>query len=235
VPDVCGSRRVTVELSGPVIGAAIGLAGVLLGLAVSGDRTERQRRRDLHGRALGAVLAYGEMPFMIRRRRSEEKERSSERVRLSDHFSEVKAEMSTCEVLLAADGDERVSAAYRGLVLTARATAGAEAHEAWENPPIAHDSDMNMGALHVRLAPFRAGLREFELELASATLPRRMRMWRWWRGTDITARGRREVRLVHDRPAADQAELDPGGETSFQDTAIPDQPGGHEDSSHPAR
>jgi hypothetical protein len=129
VPDLRGGGRVTIELSGPVIGAAIALAGVLLGLAVNGDRAERQRRRDLHGRALAAVLAYGEMPFMIRRRRDEENERSSERVRLSDHFSGVKAEMSTCEILLAADGDERVSAAYRDLVLTARATVGAEAHE----------------------------------------------------------------------------------------------------------
>ena len=198
----------TIELSGPVIGAAIALAGVLLGLAVNGDRAERQRRRDLHGRALAAVLAYGEMPFMIRRRRDEENERSSERVRFSDHFSGVKAEMSTCEVLLAADGDERISAAYRDLVLTARATVGAEAHEAWESPPVARDAAMNMGALHARLAPFRARLREFELELATATLPRRKRLWRWLCGTDIRARERREVQLPHDRPVVGQADAD---------------------------
>jgi hypothetical protein len=196
---------VTIELSGPVVGAAIGLAGLLLGLAVNGDRVERQRRRDLHGRALAAVLAYAEMPFMIRRRRNEESERSGERVRLSAHFSQVKAEMSSCEVLLAADGDERVSTAYRDLVVSARATAGAEAHEAWESEPIAGDSDMNMGGLHARLAPFRAGLREFELELASATLPRRKRIWRWLLGTDIQAREREEVQLAHDSPAVDPA------------------------------
>lgn len=189
----------TIELSDPLIGAAIGLAGVVAGLAINGDRAERQRRRDLHGRALAAVLRYGEMPFMIRRRRHEEGERSAERVRLSDHFSEVKAEMSACEVLLAADGDERVSAAYSDLVLTARGTVGAAAHEAWESPPVAGDSEMNMGALHGRLVPFRERLREFELELAAATLPRRKRMWRWWQGTDLRLRARREVQLPHDR------------------------------------
>lgn len=210
MPDLCGDGRVTIELSGPIIGAAIGLAGVLLGLAVNGDRAERQRRRDLHGRALAAVLAYGEMPFMIRRRRNEENERSRERVRLSDRFSEIKAEISTCEVLLAADGHERVSAAYRDLVLTARATVGAEAHDAWESPPVERDSEMNMGVLHARLEPFRAQLREFELELARATLPRRKRVWRWLCGTDIKIRERREVQLPHDRPAIRHADSEGG-------------------------
>jgi hypothetical protein len=175
----------TIELSGAALGAAIGFAGAVIGLLVNGDRTERQRRRDLHARALAAVLTYGEMPFMIRRRRCEDEHASAERVRLSDHFSEVKAEIQTCQVLLAADGDERVSAAYDDLVETARATAGAEAHVGWTEPAVSSDSEMNMGPLHERLEPFRARLARFELELASATLPRRKRLWRWWRGTDL--------------------------------------------------
>lgn len=82
-------------------------------------------------------------------------------------------------VLLAADGDERVSAAYDDFVETARATAGAEAHVAWTEPAVSSDSEMNMGPLHERLEPFRERLARFELELASATLPRRKRLWRW--------------------------------------------------------
>src|ERR1700675_3176614 len=92
--------------------AFLALLGVLLGLWVNGDRSERHRKRDLHARALAAIIAYGEMPFMIRRRRWEEAEQSAERVCLSDHFSTVKAEVSTCQVLLAADGDERLAGAY---------------------------------------------------------------------------------------------------------------------------
>ncbi len=39
-----------VTISAPVGGAAIGLAGILIGLWINGGRTERQRRRDLHAR-----------------------------------------------------------------------------------------------------------------------------------------------------------------------------------------
>lgn len=175
----------TIEVSAPVAGAAIAFGGVVFGLLVNGDRAERQRRRELHARALAAVLAYGEMPFMIRRRRREDEHASEERVRLSDHFSEVKAEIATCQVLLSADGDERVSSAYNDLVDTARATAGAESHQAWKEPPVATDAEMNMGPLHESLAPFRERLHRFELELASATLPRRQRLWCWFKGTDL--------------------------------------------------
>lgn len=172
-----------ITVSAPVAGAALGVAGVLVGLWINGDRAERQRRRDLHARALAAVIDYGEMPFMIRRRRVEDEHRSAERVRLSDHFSRIKAEISTCQVLLAADGDRKISAAYRKLFSTARETVGQQAHEAWKADPIASDPEMNMGPLHASLAPFRKQLEEFEADLARATLPRRLRLVRWFRGT----------------------------------------------------
>jgi hypothetical protein len=162
----------------PAIGAVIGLLGVLTGLWVNGDRAERQRKRDLHARALAAVLAYGEMPFMIRRRRCEEDQQSGERVRLSDHFSAVKAEVSTCQVLLAADGDHRVSEAYGELVEVMRATVGAAAHKAWTEAPIRTDTEMNMGPLYDSLEEFRAEVSSFENALARATLPRRKRLVR---------------------------------------------------------
>ena len=171
----------TVHVSGPILGAAIGLAGVLAGLWVNGDRAERDRRRRLHARALKAIIDYGEMPFMIRRRRHEESNRSAERVRLSDHFSAVKAEITTSQVLLAADGHEAISVAYNELVEEARRTAGADAHKAWTEEPVFKDEEMNMGDVFERLAPFRARLDRFERDLARATLPRRTRLWRWLR------------------------------------------------------
>jgi hypothetical protein len=167
---------VIATISAPVAGAAIGALGVLLGLWVNGDRAERQRRRDLHARALAAVLDYGEMPFMIRRRRSEPEQRSSERIRLSDHFSKVKAEISTCQVLLAADGHQRIADSYNALVATARSIVGKEAHDAWKQEPIGEDSEMNMGSLFERLAEFREQLLNFQGAMGQATLPRRLRV-----------------------------------------------------------
>ena len=169
---------ISAPVAGAGIGAILGLIGVLVGLWVNGDRTERQRRRDLHARALAAVIDYGEMPFMIRRRRCEPEQRSAERIRLSDHFSKVKAEMSTCQVLLAADGHRPVSQAYNELVSTARRVVGREAHDAWVQDPIGTDDEMNMGDLFDRLADFRDQLVSFEGSLARATLPRRLRVMR---------------------------------------------------------
>jgi hypothetical protein len=173
----------TVTVSAPVAGATIGLAGILIGLWLNGNRTDRQRRREMHARSLAAILAYGEMPYMIRRRRVETDQRSAERVRLSSHFSVVKAEISTCQVLLAADGDLRLSSAYNSLVETARQTAGKEAHNAWNEDPIQTDSEMNMADLYDRLQPLRDHLKRFESDLAHATLPLRHRIWRWMRGS----------------------------------------------------
>jgi hypothetical protein len=172
----------TAAISAPItiasISALVGLFGVVLGLWVNGDRAERQRRRELHSRALAAVIAYGEMPFRIRRRRHEESERSSERIRLSEKFSAVQAEIATCRVLLNADGDARIAGAYGRLVEVARGTAGAEAHQAWKEPAIESDSEMNMAELFGRLTEFRSQLEIFEDELARATLPRRLRLAR---------------------------------------------------------
>lgn len=112
---------------------------------------------------------------MIRRRRWEPDEQSAERVRLSDHFSAVNIEVSTCQVLLAADGDQRVSRSYDSLIEVARSTAGVEAHKAWNEPPIKTDAEMNLEPLFSRLAQLRQEFLAFERELRRATLPRRLR------------------------------------------------------------
>lgn len=192
----------TVEL-GSAVGPTLAFIGAMLALAVNGDRAERQRRRELHGRALAAVLDYGEMPFMIRRRRVEIQERSAERIRLSDRFSATKAAIQTCQVLLAADGDDALARAYDELVEIARGTAGVEASQAWKEEPVENDEEMNMGELHDRLTPFRDRLGYFELELARATLPRRKRLLRWMNGKDLEA-------LTTTAEARTDAELGPG-------------------------
>lgn len=81
-------------------------------------------------------------------------------------------------MLLAADGNKRVSRAYDKLIQVALSTVGAEAHDAWQKPPIKTDEEMNMGPLFDRLAEFRHELLAFERELSQATLPRRIRIWK---------------------------------------------------------
>lgn len=190
------SLTVSMDIDARVAGAIVALGGVLFTIWINGDRAERQRRRDLHARALASVLAYGEMPFVVRRRRCEPEHASSERVRISDHFSSVKAEVETCRVLLNADGDQKLSTEFHELVETARATAGAEAHVAWKEAPVKDDREMNMGQIFERLEDLRLQLGKFTDELAWATLARRKKLWRTVRrqgsgsgtGTESSAR-----------------------------------------------
>lgn len=99
-------------------GPLAGLVGVSATLAVNGYRDERQRRRHNHARAIEAVVAYNEMPYRIRRRRNEPEHASSERTRLSDSFSEIQAELASCQAIIRADPDPDVRAAYDRLVTT---------------------------------------------------------------------------------------------------------------------
>lgn len=152
-------------------GSIATLVGASVTLAVHGARTERQRRRDLHDRALTAITAYGEMPYRIRRRAPGAEPRAA----LSDDLSRVKAEVDVCQILLAADGHERISQAYDALYATARQVVGFAAHKAWEMDPIKNDAQMNMGDLYRQLAPFSSARQAFADDLRNATLPRTRR------------------------------------------------------------
>jgi hypothetical protein len=163
----------------PLVAAVIALFGVLVTLVINGIRSERQRRRDLHARALAAITAYGEMPYRIRRRPPGPEHRA----RLSEELSLLKAEVDTCQVLLAADGDEKLSDAYDVLYAVARRTVGKEAHDAWSVPVIGDNDDgaMNQGELYRRLSDFNARRNAFADHLRRATLPRHKRLSRWVR------------------------------------------------------
>jgi hypothetical protein len=165
-----------------VVPALVALFGVLITLIINGIRTERQPRRDLHARGLAAITAYGEMPYRIRRRPPG----ADQRARLSDELSLVKAEVDICQVLLAADGDERLSDAYDRLYAVARRTLGKAAHDAWKAPVIEDDRDMNQGDLYRQLREFNSARNAFTDDLRAATLPARhrasraiRRRWKW--------------------------------------------------------
>lgn len=152
-------------------GPAIGLVGVSATLAINGRRDERRRRRDNHARAIAAVVAYGEMPFRIRRRRAETEHRSHERSRLSDAFTAIQGELACCEALVRADRDVDVRDAYEQLVRILRATAGKLASEAWNTAPIDADTAMGLPDVFDRPAPVRDGQQQCEAVMASSTRP----------------------------------------------------------------
>ena len=80
------------------------------------------RARVVHQRA-GVQIASA-LPFRIRRRAPG----AELRARLCDDLSLIKAEIDTCQVLLVADGDERLSDAFDDLYAIARKTVGKASH-----------------------------------------------------------------------------------------------------------
>jgi hypothetical protein len=154
-----------------VLAPGIALFIGVITLLTAGERAERQRRRELYARAMGAAIAYAEMPFAIRRRQHEPDRRSSERVRLTGHFSEVQTELSICQTLIDAEHDAQVATTYRELVEATRRIAGASARAAWSKDPIDRDRDVNMPDLAEELQPLTVHRQRFADAVRHATRP----------------------------------------------------------------
>lgn len=154
-------------------GPMFALAGVAATLLINGARDERRRHREIHARALEVIARYYEMPFLIRRRRHDEP--SAERVRLTERFADVQAEVASCEALMRADPDSVVRSAYADLVRTIRTHAGAQASSAWNTPPITSDAEMDMGDVIEALKPIEAARETCENAMAESTTPRHRR------------------------------------------------------------
>jgi len=154
-------------------GPMFALAGVAATLLVNGARDERRRRREIHARALEVIARYYEMPFLIRRRRHDEP--SAERVRLTERFADVQAELASCEALMRADPEPDVRRAYAALVRTIRTHAGTQASSAWNTPPITSDAEMGMGDVMEALEPIEVARATCENAMARSTMPRHRR------------------------------------------------------------
>lgn len=182
-----------------LVGVALSGIGVIVTLLYNGARAERDHRRALYARATAAIGAYYEMPFAVRRRMHESEHRSTERVRLSNRFADVQAELITCQTLIRANGDPQVAKAFDELLVTARRVAGGQTRCAWGSDPITTDEQMNMPELRERLKSLDGHVVAFGqvVEEASAYL------WQWQRPYDrqVFAADRRRGVLQNDGDA----------------------------------
>lgn len=144
----------------------IGLFGVGVTLAVNGVRDRLRHRQEQHARALAAVAQYCEMPYLIRRRRADE--RAVERARLSTRFADVQAELATCEALMRASPDRRVRRTFAELVAQARKVAGGESRQAWLDEPVLSDDGMNLPDVNDALAGIAPAKEACEASMATS-------------------------------------------------------------------
>ncbi|MEU0107595.1 hypothetical protein ABZ313_19810 [Streptomyces sp. NPDC006251] len=148
-PPATGSTTSSLE-SGVVLSAVLSgafLAAMLtatinIWLARRKSREEElDRLRTAFSEAFAAHSAYKEMPYAIRRRRSDAP--AEERVRLSEALRDIQANLSY-HLAWTKIESETVGAAYAELIQELRRTAGAAMHAAWEAPAIETDTAVNI-------------------------------------------------------------------------------------------
>jgi hypothetical protein len=160
----------------PIIVAAITGAVSLLALAINAVLTayrERvNRRREMFSKAFAAAVAYEEFPYVVRRRRTSAPE--DERIRISTELRKVQEDISYYSAWLFTES-RPISEAYETLILQLREIAGREIQNAWNQPPVGNDAEMNISGLGLgRLKPFKlAYLHEVADHLSP--VPRRLR------------------------------------------------------------
>lgn len=131
-----------------LIGAAVTVTGVLLGIWGTARAHRRERRATLYAEALRAVADYLEGPYRVRRKDGT----SERRAAISEHLNEVKSRVDYHQGLLQLHAASEVATAYDAYVMAACSEAGQQMKEAWLLPPVKKDRKMNLGNAYPRSA-----------------------------------------------------------------------------------
>ncbi|MFH8564631.1 hypothetical protein [Streptomyces sp. NPDC017988] len=123
----------------------VALLGVYVTYSLNQRAVRRERRSKTFAEALTAVEEYLEMPYRIRRR----PDSADVRRELTDEVSSILARMAFHQAWLQIEASS-VAGPYATLVATARAEAGVQMSEAWQQPLITSDSGMNLGIAYTR-------------------------------------------------------------------------------------
>ncbi|WP_326759121.1 hypothetical protein OHB35_15190 [Streptomyces phaeochromogenes] len=180
-PPPTGSTTSSLE-SGVVLSAVLSgafLAAMLtatinIWLARRKSREEELGRlRTTFAEAFAAHSAYKEMPYAIRRRRSDAP--AEERVRLSEALRDIQTNLSY-HLAWTKIESETAGAAYAELIQELRRTAGAAMHAAWEAPPIETDTAVNISPTVIDLS----ALQPLETAYIDAVRRHLRALTPWW-------------------------------------------------------
>jgi hypothetical protein len=177
----------TAAQSALVLAAIIAFVGGTVSATVTYALNQRAARRDRRAKtfadALAAVEDYAEMPYRIRRRRNH----PDAMYELTDEVSRIQSRLAYSQALLQVEAPT-VAAPYNLLVRAAKIQAGGQMQEAWRQPVLTSDAEMNLGVRYPR----------DEIDAARAPCVTAMR-------TDLKIRAREAVPL----PTAN-SDRDPG-------------------------
>ena len=139
------SEAQQLTLPWPVVGAAIVAAMSFTVFVLTNwwnrERERLTRSRDVFSKAYAAVQEYKEFPYVIARRRKDTSE--EERIRISSELRRVQADLAFYSAWLLTESSH-VHRSFSELLEQTRKVAGKAMHEAWLQPAVAEDSEMNM-------------------------------------------------------------------------------------------
>lgn len=139
------------------------------------QEAERTRLRQSFAEAFVAYAEYKEMPYAIRRRRSDQE--AAERARLSAELNAIQSKLSYFRAWTQFESPA-VGTVYSSLLSEMRKVVGGAMRAAWADPPSQHDREMNIPVDKVDLRALSAEEDKY-IEAVNARLdeltPRRLR------------------------------------------------------------
>ncbi|MGY4898659.1 hypothetical protein ACWEEK_24130 [Micromonospora aurantiaca (nom. illeg.)] len=132
-----------------VIVAVIAILGGVISASITYTLNQRAARRERQAKAfaeaLNAVEDYAEMPYRIRRRRDTPEARYD----LTDEVSKIQSRLAYHQALLQIEAPG-VAASYAALVRATKIQAGGQMRQAWQQPVLTTDADMNLQVRYPR-------------------------------------------------------------------------------------
>jgi hypothetical protein len=142
-----------------VIAGAVAITVAVLSPAFSAAAERRLDKRKVLAGAVGALAAYREYPYVIRRRDAADP--SGERRRISGEIMAVQRQLTEASIWIAAESS-RLHEEFDAALAAHRRVAGGLMNEAWRAEPAHEDVGMNVESLQAQLAP----LEEHDRQLA---------------------------------------------------------------------
>jgi hypothetical protein len=146
---MAGTAGWTWAQTAALLAGATAVAGALISVALTYNLNQRAARRErqtnFFAEALSAIEDYAELPYRIRRRPST----PGARHELTEQISQIQSRIAFHQAWLSIETPS-VARSYENLVQAAKAQAGKQMTQAWQEPVVTKDAQVNLGTAYPR-------------------------------------------------------------------------------------
>ncbi|MQA86676.1 MAG: hypothetical protein GEV03_19085 [Streptosporangiales bacterium] len=129
----------------PVIALVGAIITAVLAYWLNQRAARHERRAKAFAEALAAVETYAEMPYLIRRRKPTPEARHE----LTAEISKIQSQLAFHEAWMRIEAPN-VAISYANLIQAAKTQAGQQMSDAWRQPVLTSDEQMNLGVGYSR-------------------------------------------------------------------------------------